>query len=51
MVAREADNTAKGNGARRNHLNFESLDISSSIKWKDEDILLQGKQALKFFYR
>ena len=30
MVAREANNTAKGNDARRKHLNFELLDISSS---------------------
>ena len=38
MVAREADNTAKGNDARRN-LNFALPDISSSNIWKDQAIL------------
>ena len=41
MVAREADNTAKGNDARRKHLNFELPNISSSTIWKDRAIFCE----------
>ena len=48
MVARDADNTAKGNGARRKHLSFVLPDISSSIVGSGH-FRLVGGYRLKFF--